>query len=250
LASIGEMFINIPKINTKPQNISFKAFYVDFSEGVKFIKDRKMILNIIILAPILNFVFSPIFSIGLTYVSKRILKVSDFQYGFMQMAFVVSMMIAPFVASNYVKKYTLGKILFFDVLICSILIAVMAIIPTSQFLSLFSSNLIPYISFIVIIFLIGAIITTANIALSSMFQKIVPISMLGRVGSVMSTACMACIPLGQVLFGVLFDNLSAWICILIGSLILFITILIFKKTLLYSTEDEVDVTILEEFEIV
>ena len=45
LASVGELCINIPKVNSRPQKISFKTFYVDFSEGIKFINDKKIILK-------------------------------------------------------------------------------------------------------------------------------------------------------------------------------------------------------------
>lgn len=228
-SSIIEIYINIPKINMKPQKINFKVFYADFSEGIKFIRDKKMVLRVIILTAILNFVLTPLLSgVGITYVSKKILKVSDSQYGFILMASVLSMIIAPFWGSGYINKRSLNKILFSSFFIISILITVMAITATPLYSSLFKGKLIPYISFTIIVFLIGGILAIANIALGTMFQKMVPISMLGRVGAVMSSSCMSCIPLGQLFFGMLFDTISAWICILISSLILFITILIFK----------------------
>lgn len=236
ISSIGETFINIPKTNKMPDKVSFKAFYNDFSEGIKFIKQRKVLLYIIILAPILNFVFSPLSSTAIAYVSKNILKVSDFQYGLLQMTMVASMMISPFVMSKFGQKFTLGRILFWDILATSLLIAIMAIIPLKSYLNLFDSNLVPLISITVIFSLVSAIITTANIALSVMFQKIVPITMMGRVGTVMNTGCMAMAPLGLLFFGILFDNISSWICILMCSLILFVTILSFRKALLSSDE--------------
>jgi MFS family permease len=238
IAATGQMFINIPKANKMPEKINFKAFRDDFSEGIQFIKERKTLLHIIILAPILNFVFSPLFSIGSTFVTKKMLKITDFQFGLMQMIIVVSMMLSPFIASKYAKKYSIGKVLFFAVFTSSILIAVMAIVPSAFYLSLFSSNLVPYISITAISFLICAIITTSNIVLSAMFQKIVPISMMGRVGTVMNTCCMAIAPLGLALFGILFDNISASICILICACILFVTIVCFRKSLCNSEEKE------------
>lgn len=236
ISSIGETFINIPKTNKMPDKVNFKAFYNDFSEGIKFIKQRKVLLYIIILAPILNFVFSPLSSTAIAYVSKNILKVSDFQYGLLQMTIVAAMMISPFVMSKFGQKFTLGRILFWDILATSLLIAIMAIIPLKSYLNLFESNLVPLISITVIFSLVSAIITTANIALSVMFQKIVPITMMGRVGTVMNTGCMAMAPLGLLVFGILFDNISSWICILMCSLILFVTILSFRKALLSSDE--------------
>lgn len=239
-ASIGELFINIPKNNKMPDKVNFKAFCKDFSEGISFIKERKLLIYIIVLAPIINFVFSPLFSTGLIYITKKIMRATDFQYGVMQMIMVAAMMLSPFLASKMAKKYTLGKILFIDVFISSTLVAATAIIPTSYFLKLFDSNILPLIIFTVIEFLICAIMTTGNIALSVMFQKIVPIPMMGRVSSVMGTCCLACIPLGQVIFGIMFDKLSAWICVLSAAAILLLTILIFRNALWNTDEDETE----------
>jgi len=232
------MFIQIPKVTKMPEKISLKIFKDDFTEGINFIKSKKLLLYIIILAPILNFVFSPLSSIGLTYVTKNIFKVSDFQYGIMQMIIVASMLLSPFITSKLAKKYSLGKIIFFDVFISSLLIVIMAIVPSPFYMSLFSDNFIPYVSITILFFLICMIITTTNIAASTMFQMIVPIHMMGRVSTVMNTCCMAIAPLGLVLFGVLFDTISAWICILISALILFTTILIFKKLLCCNDDNE------------
>jgi hypothetical protein len=235
-SAIAEMFIQIPKVTKKPKKINFKAFRDDFTEGINFIKGKKLLLYIIILAPILNFVFSPLSSTSLSYIAIKIFKVSDFQYGIMQMIIVASMLLSPFITSKLAKKYSLGKIIFFDIFISSLLISIMAIVPSPFYMNLFSTTFIPYVSITVLFFLIFMIITTTNIALSTMFQKMVPLSMLGRVSTVMNTGCMAIAPLGLVLFGILFDTISAWICILISALILFITILIFKKPLCYNDD--------------
>lgn len=64
LSSISEMFINVPKINKKPEKINMNSFISDFSQGIKFIKSKKTIVSIISLSCIVNFVFAPISSKG------------------------------------------------------------------------------------------------------------------------------------------------------------------------------------------
>lgn len=237
LSSISEMFINIPKANNKPEKINVNTFVYDFSQGIKFIKDKKIIATIITLACLVNFACPPITSIGLAFISKQILKVTDYQYGILQCFFVASMMVATFVINKVTKKITIGKIIFLDIFITSILIAVMAIIPSTFYLNLFSSNLIPYISLIVIIFMIGLIISIGNIALGTMFQQEVPLEIMGRVGTVMTSISMAAMPLGQMLFGFLFDKIEAWMCIAIASFIFLIVSLTFKKSLCADDEN-------------
>ncbi|MGH4124734.1 MAG: MFS transporter [Clostridium sp.] len=231
LSSISEMFIHVPKSNKKPEKVNVHVFFNDFSEGIRFIKSKKIMVTIISFACILNFAFAPIGSIGLAFISKKILKVTDYQYGALEGILVTSMIIAPFIMSKVSKKFTIGKIFFLDIFITSILSAIMAVIPSSFYLNLFNSNLIPYISLIIITFMIGLIISIGNIALSTMFQQEVPLEIMGRVGTVMSSLSMAAMPLGLMLFGFLFDKIDAWICVAITSLIFFLVGIISKKIL-------------------
>ena len=237
ISSISEMFIKIPKINNKPKKLTFKLFKNDFMNDIKFIRNKKIIFNILIISIMLNFAGAPIFSVGITYISKRILQISDIQYGILESSFVVAMIISPFLCSIVSKKISLKKLLFIDVFVTSILIAILSIVSTSFYLNLFNSNFIPYISTMTIIFFIGIITTIGNIALNSIFQKEIPLEMMGRVGTVMSTVSMGLIPLSRMLFGVLFDIIPAYICVLICSILLLVTIMVFRKNL-YNIEEK------------
>ena len=55
IAAVSQIFIKMPKLNKKPEKINFTTFSTDFMEGVKFIKNKRLILNIIILGMIINF---------------------------------------------------------------------------------------------------------------------------------------------------------------------------------------------------
>lgn len=232
LSAISEMFINISKVNIEFNTITINKFYTDFSEGVKFIRSKKILVSIIILGLIVNFVYCPIFSLGINYISKQILKITDYQFGMLNAILVVPMLIAPFIASTVGKKYSLGKILFLDMLITSFFIAILAIVPSAFYLKLFSSNFIPYISLIIIGCLIILITSIGNIMLGTIIQHEVPLYLMGRVNAVMTTFLMASTPLGQMAFGILFDKISACICIILASLIVFTTVMLLKKDLL------------------
>jgi len=240
IAAVSQIFIKMPKLNKKPEKINFTTFSTDFLEGVKFIKNKRLILNIIILGMIINFAYSPVLSLGLTYISKQIIKITDYQYGILESVIVISTMIAPFVCSSIAKKLHTGKIIFYDILFTSIFMALMALVSSAIYIGLFSSNFVPYVSFMVVGFGIGLIITVGNIALNTMFQQEIPLKVMGRVFAVMGAVCTAAIPLGQLLFGFLFDNLEAWVCVASSALILFVTIMIFKKTLFTMGEEKIE----------
>ncbi|QAT39778.1 MFS transporter [Clostridium sp. JN-9] len=228
MSAVCEMFLNIPTANQKPESISLKVFFNDFLEGLKFIKNKDILLVIIILGALVNFAYSPIFSVGITYISKQILKVTDYQYGILQSFFIISMVFAPFLCSSVSKKLTLGKILFFDIFINSILIAIMALFVD---LRLIWGNFSSFISLLIIGFMIQLITGIGNIALSTMIQKEIPLNLLGRINSAISMGLMIAVPLGQIVFGVLFDKLPADICLIISAFILFISILLLRKKL-------------------
>lgn len=240
VSAICEIIITIPKMNKKPDKITFKNFFNDFGEGIKFIKNKRIILNIIILALVVNFVGDPVFSIGLTYISKKILLVSDFKYGIIQSIFVSSMLVSPLIAGIVNKKLCLGKIIFFDILFTSIFIAIMSIVPVPSFLRLFNHNTIPYVSLAAVIFLIGLVSSIGNIALGTFFQQQIPLNMMGRVGTVMNSVSMAAIPLGQMIFGFMYDKVSAYICVLIPAVVLFIASITLTRNLDEKESNEIN----------
>lgn len=76
------------------------------------------------------------------------------------------------------------------------------------------------------------VISTGNLALNVIMQKETPLDYLGRVNSVLNTSLMAAIPIGQMVFGILFDKLPSYICVIISAVITFITINIFRSSLI------------------
>lgn len=120
-ASIFEMFINVPKGNKRPEKVNFHAFKNHFIGGIKFIMGEKFILTVVIVVVIVNFTLAPL-TIGLVYISKTILKVSDFQYGLLEGCFAVSMMVAPMVIGSILKKIRTGIIMFLSIFAVAILI--------------------------------------------------------------------------------------------------------------------------------
>lgn len=250
-SSICEMFLSIPKNNNMPEKLDAKVFIKDFGEGLKFVKANKLILNIMIMALIVNFFADPVFSIGSTYVSKQVIKVSDLQYGTMESIIVIALIIAPFFSSIVSRKMSMCKIIVVNLIMSGIFILLLAIIPSPFYLNMFKGNTVPYISMIVVFFIIVLITTILNIGLGAFFQQQVPISMMGRISTLMNTMCMAAMPLARMIFGVLFDKIPAYTCIAICGAALVISMLLLKNGL-YEAEktQETVIPIQEEIETI
>ncbi|MBE0067907.1 MFS transporter [Thermoanaerobacterium thermosaccharolyticum] len=237
LSFMCESMLEIQKTNDKPEKINLNLFLNDFLTGIDFIKSKRLILNILIIGIIINFTSNPILSVGLTYISKQILKITDYQYGILQSTFAISMIASPFISSIITKKYKLGKILFLDIFSVSILYFLLSFTISPIYLQGFSYILKPYISLMIIIFFVGLITSIGNIALTTMLQIEIPLKLMGRVIATISTCLMVVTPLGQMIFGILFDKIPSWINIIICASINFVVILFFKNYLLYGEQE-------------
>lgn len=231
LSAISEIFIRIPK-HTKQSTFTLSHFKTDFIEGVKIIKSSKFILTILGLVAIINFTISPLFSVGLTFVVKETLKASDFQFGLFQTIFALASITAPILLGLGKKTKNVGTLLFRSFLLLSIIVLLIAIVPSDLLLAYFAPNVIPFIFLLILLFFIGLLVTIVNITISTIFSQIVPLEAMGRASSVLTLASTILIPLGQIAFGFLFDNLAASYVIIICGLILLGAVLLYRKRLL------------------
>lgn len=231
LSAISEIFIRIPKV-TKKTVFNLSSFKTDFIEGVKIIRQDQFILTIVGLVAIINFTISPLFSVGLTYVLKAVLNVSDFQLGLFQSVFAIASICAPILLSVSRKGNNVGVLLYRSFLLLGVTVLILAIIPSNLLLSVVSPSIIPYLLLLVILFAVGVLVTTVNITMSTIFARIVPLEAMSRASSVLTLAATILIPVGQVLFGFLFDTIEATYVIIICGVILVSAVLIYRKRLL------------------
>lgn len=231
LSALSEVFLVIPRNAKKREKLSFNSFIGEFKEGVGFIVKRKEIINIVTLAIILNFTFGSL-TVGSTYISKIILKVSDFQYGIVDSVGVIGMIVASFLIGWLSKKNSIGKNLYSSLLISSAVLSSYAIVAFKSFVEIENSIIYLYLLMLLITFVICLYIGLANTFINIYFQYIVPLEFMGRVSTVMGTGCMIAMPLSNMIYGYLFDKISVSNIFLISSVIMVITMGLYKKSLL------------------
>ena len=240
LSAISEMFINIPKSHKKPEKIGIKSFKTDLMEGIDIIKSNRLISTLIGLGTIINFSITPLFGIGLIYVTKEVLKVSDMQFGAFQMVLSASMLFAPLLCGRIMKRIRIGRLIHISFVTIAILILIMSIFPSSFILRTFNSNIVPYVGLLIITFIVVLVVTVSNIAVGTLFNQVVPLDLMGRTSSVFNLAVTVFIPIGQMIFGLLYDIIIPSVVIIISGLILIIAITLYKKALLSYDERELE----------
>src|SRR5690554_4770836 len=165
LSAISEMFINIPKSHKRPEKIDITSFKNDLMEGIKIIKSDKLIYTMISLGTIINFVVAPLFGMGLVYIIREVLKADELQFGVFQMVLSASLLLAPILCGGIMKKTGTGRLTYLSFIITALLIFAMAIFPAPFILNAFGSNTVAYVGLLACAFIVGVVVTVANIAI-------------------------------------------------------------------------------------
>ncbi len=239
LTGIMEMFIHVPKHHQRPEKFNTKTFVNDFKAGLSVIGNDRFLKAIILIGVVVNFVFAPIFSVGILVLIIDLLSASEFQYGLFQSVIMLAMVIGPILTANYLKKREISKVCFNGLFASSVLIMLMALLFSDFIFMTFNSMMTPFVLLLVMAFILGFMISMVNITVGTMFAQVVPLHLMGRASAVMSLFITIAIPIGQVLFGIMFDALSASYVIMLGAILIFITLIILRKPLMASTKVEV-----------
>lgn len=246
LSAISEMFINIPKTHKKPDKIDINSFKNSLMEGTHIIKENKLISTMISLGTLINFAVSPLFSVGLIFIIKEVLKTTDFQFGLFQTVFSLSMIAAPIIGSRFIKNVKIGKLCYLSFMLIGLVILLMSLIPSKVILDSFSTNLVPYILLMIVTFIVGVLVTIANIALGTLFDKVTPVELLGRTSTVFNFAVTVFIPIGQMIFGFLYDIILPSYVIIISGVILILSVVKYRKNLLEADEEDTVGDVIDE----
>lgn len=238
LSALLEMTIHIPKTNIEPEKVDLHNFKKDFVEGVGVLKKHKILLNIIAFGIFLNFSLSPLLNVGVIFLIVNVLGASELQYGMVTAVLAGAMLVSPILLGKQAKKIEIGRLVIMTFFIISIFVFILSMFSSTYFIQRFETNTVPILLITTMLFLIGMFVTIVNIALGTMFQTIVPKEFLGRVGSVMDLGLIATIPIGQILFGIGIDLLSAGFTFVIVGIIILGATLYFRKPFLKVEEEE------------
>lgn len=238
LSALSEMFINIPKKHKKPEKIDVKSFVASLKEGIDIIKKNRLIYTMISLGTLINFSVAPLFSVGLIFIIKEVLKATDFQFGLFQSVLSLSMIVAPILCGGIMRRIKVGKLCYLSFLAIGLVILFMVAIPSKILMNSLNSNLLPYILLMAAAFIIGVLVTVANISLGTIFEQVTPVELMGRTSTIFNLAVTVFIPVGQMLFGFLYDIISPSYVVALSGIILILSVLKYKNNLIKADEEE------------
>ena len=175
----------------------------DFSSSMQFIfKEQSDIVKMLLLASISRFFVMGITVVGLPYIVRTILDLNAKYYGVAESALAVATIIGSIAAGILTGKLKTHKLSF-------VLSALGIFIIPAGIAFLFPSNkIIVYIINVVSFCGMQIAVSIFSIFAVSLIQQRTPNHLIGKVMAYTSTITLCIQPIGQIIYGFLFDGFS------------------------------------------
>ncbi len=204
ISAVMEIFIKIPFRKPNSNGSIWKIAKTDFTESIRFIhKDKSIIGKTVIVVCGINLFLSAMIMVALPYLITEVFDLEAAQanklYGFAQAALAAGGLTGGICTGIFSKKLSIQKAgnLIITCAIC--------VFPIGATLILFSSGIINYIVITICCFIIMVFSTIFSIQMLSFIQTETPQNLIGKVIAVVLTFSMCAQPLGNALYGILFE---------------------------------------------
>lgn len=204
VSAIMEIFIKIPFQKQASDGGILKTAGTDFAESIRFIRKEKPVIGKALLVICgINLFLAAMIIVALPYLITEVLILEASQanrlYGFAEGALAAGGLAGGISAGVFADKLTIDKSGNL-VIACAV-----CVFPVSASLVLFSSGMINYVVIIICCFAIMVFSTIFTVQMMSFIQTETPQNLIGKVIAVILTVSMCAQPLGNALYGVLFE---------------------------------------------
>jgi len=214
-SAVMEIFMHIPFTPVRYEGSPVKVFAGDIRESARYIaKEKPFILQISLIGASVNLFITPIYTIGVPFLVKITLGAGDGLYGLAECLISLGGILGAFLAGVFSARVRISRLFAFFVSLGAVF-AVMAFTVYAPWLEGASPYPANYALFSASAFLGVCLMSAFNVIYIAFVQKQVPHAMMGKVMSLMIAFSMCCIPVGQLLFGTLFEALSDGVHIVI-----------------------------------
>ncbi|MED3525117.1 MFS transporter [Bacillus thuringiensis] len=230
LSAILEMFITIPFIKRIQEGHIVPIIVKDMKEGFLYVLKQPFILKAMLLAALLNLILTPLFVVGGPIMLRVTMQSSDTMYG-IGMGLIDFATILGALSIGFFAKKLQMKTLYNWMLIIALLVMPVALSVTPFILNL--GYYPPFILFILSSLLIAMIMTIVSIYVITVVQKKTPNENLGKVMAIITAVSQCMAPIGQVVYGFMFEGFSTknYLPICAISFIMIIIAVVMKKIL-------------------
>lgn len=203
ISAIMEIFMKIPYQKRETTDNALCIVKEDFKASIKFIaKEKPIIFKTIIIIACFNLFLTSLIMIGIPVIITDTLNMSSQSYGITQGAIALGGLFGGILTGILVNKIKITNSYII------LLLNGLALIPIGLSLMLNLPSGISYIIITVCCFFIMMISTLLGIQILTFIQGETPIHLIGKVISFCMAMTMCSQPIGQVLYGYLFEQLK------------------------------------------
>ena len=204
LSAVMEIFIKIPFTAPQSGGGIWQMVKGDFAESLRFIRKEKPVIGKALLVVCgINLFLSSMLMVGLPYMVTEVLyldgALANKLYGFAEGALAAGGLAGGISAGVFAKKLSIQKA--GNLIIASDV----SVFPAGLALLVFSSGMLNYIILTVCCFCIMLFSTVFAVQMLSFFQTETPQNLVGKVIAVILAVSMCAQPLGNVVYGILFE---------------------------------------------
>ena len=195
------------------------GFVKDIKDGLTYIRKSSEIVKMINVLVILNFFISFSVTVPLPYIINNLLNLSSNQYGIIQGAFPVGMILGAVVVGRIIEKIDYMKLLIFSSITLSVAIALLGL----PLILADASSLAYMIYYISIMVIFGIAISFIDVPILWLMQKSIPDNLRGKVLSISMSIVKLIAPLGLVISGMIINSVPVYIMTFAGGGILMLS---------------------------
>ena len=210
-SAIMEIFIHIPQEKRPCEVGTFRAVGMDLKESYRFVKAEKPIFfSVAFLVSIFNLVLSAVMIVGIPTLITQVLGMSDTMYGFTQGVLALGGLCGGILTAIVSQKLKIRNS-YVLLLACSIAVAFMGIPLFLNMSAIVSYWIITFMSFTAM----GAS-TLFTVQIYTLVQMQTPFQLVGKIMAALISIAMCGQPIGQAIYGVLFDIFAAhtWVVLI------------------------------------
>ncbi|KMY32960.1 ABC transporter permease [Lysinibacillus xylanilyticus] len=236
LSAILEMFIHIPFMQREQNRHIIPTLVDDLKEGFSYVVKQSFIFKCMILAALLNLLLTPLFVVGVPIILRVTMQSSDTLYGVGMGLIDFATILGALSMGYFAKKMGINN-LYIWIFITALLIVPMALSVTPLLLNI--GYYPSYTLFVVSALLIAMIMTIISIYVITVVQKETPNENLGKVMAIIIAVSQCMAPIGQILYGVLFEAFSVkvYVPILIISIVMVVMAIATKRILRFEKSE-------------
>lgn len=205
-SAVLELFLHIPYEKPARSHGTLEQITADLGQAARFLRrERPALLAVLLLLASLNLFLGGLYTVGLPYLVKVHLGLSDLLYSYSQAALGVGSILGGLLPALLGQRMPIRRSYWY-LLGVTVLLLPMALVLTVK--------TPPFAAYGVILAssLAGmACVAAFNVSSLTFFQKSIPTGLLGKVSSFANAVSTCALPLGQALYGALFELAAPWL---------------------------------------